>query len=128
VPIARALAFRHPGMDIHQTSIASLYLNGGVRGAYWLTFLGPALLERLGKDASAIRKELGADIVVHELANGVAIQARENPEPEDVTRNDRLPLVRKVAKLVEPVQMIQKSGIIFGPLDDFVRWQQRHLL
>jgi hypothetical protein len=127
-PIVRPIALRHPGIDVHNTQIASLYLGGGPRGAYWLTFLGPDALDRLGIDVEGIRANLGPEIVVHALPNGVAIQAGADPEPGDVNRDERLPLVRKVAKLIEPVQAIQESAITFGDVDEYIRWQQRHLL
>ncbi len=125
---ARAIARRYPGIDVHNSSITSLYIDGAVRGAYWLTFLGPRVLERLGKTAASLRAELGPDITVHEIRNGIALQAGALPEPGDVNRNERLPLVRKIAALIGPVQFVQKLGIIFGDVDEFIAWQLRHVL
>jgi Type VI immunity for VRR-NUC len=126
-PLARATALRYPGIDIHGSSSTSLYIGDGARGAYWLTFLGPEPLAILEKDAAALRAELGGDVGIVELRNGVLIRAGERPETGDVNRNERLPLVRKVAEAIEPAITIQQKGILFGDVDEFVKWQRRHL-
>jgi hypothetical protein len=128
VPYNRAIAMRHPGVDVHNTSNTGLRLGDGVRGAYWLTLLGTRALARLEKDAAAIRQELGPEIEVLEIENGVAIRAGERPLPGDVNENDRLPLIRKVAALVAPIQVVRDKGILFGTKEEWVKWQRRHLL
>jgi hypothetical protein len=127
-PYSRAIALRHPGVDVHDSELTGLKLGDGVRGAYWLTLLGTRALARLEKDAAAIRQELGPEIEVLEIENGVAIRAGERPLPGDVNENDRLPLIRKVAALVAPIQVVRDKGILFGTKEEWVKWQRRHLL
>lgn len=125
----RGIALRHPGIDVHDSSMTGMAIGDGVRGAYWLTLLGPQPLAKLGMDAAALRAALGDEITVHQMANGVAIQAGERPLAGDVNRNERLPLVRKVAQVIEPVQVVQEKGRIFtDDRDEWVNWQRRHLL
>lgn len=123
-------AFRHPGMDVHLTWSTALYIGTKVRGAYWLTFVGPAALGELKLDAAAMREALGPEITVHELPAGVAIEAGDELRPGDLNRGDDLPLTRRVAKLLEPVTLLQDLGA-FGfagdPVQNFMDWQQRHL-
>ncbi len=124
----RGLVTRHPGLDFHASMITTLQINNHTRGAYWLTLLGPDSLQTLQADADSARASLGQDIIVHELTNGIMIQAGETPEIGDVNRGDNLPLVRKVASFIEPILLIQTSGIfIFDEEDEFEEWTRRHL-
>jgi hypothetical protein len=127
--LARGLVKRYPGLDVHDNVITSLRIGNQVRGAYWLTLLGTKTLENLDLDASGLREALGPEIVVHEIGQRVAIQAGVQPELGDTNRGDNLTLVRRVARVVEPVQLIQTSGIlIYEEVEDFVDWQKRHIL
>lgn len=124
----RGLARRHPGLDFKDTPTTSCTIGDAVRGAYWLTLLGETPLEQLALDAPAIQAALGSEFTVLTLPNGVLIRAGEKPEVGDVNRGQTLPLVRRVAALIEPVQFIQTEGImLFEAVDDFVAWQKRHL-
>jgi hypothetical protein len=124
----RAKAARHPGLDIHNTMSTAIRIGDRVRGAYWLTFLGKETLAVLEMDVSRVGRELGSEITVYDLRNGVAIRAGLEPEAGDVNRGENLPLIRKVAELIEPVQHIQTVSIFgFDEVDDFVNWQRRHL-
>ncbi len=126
--LVRAKAKRHPGMDIHDTLLTAIRIGGGVRGAYWLTLLGESVLAELGMGTEEIKAQLGSKVAVKELSNGVAICCGEKPEPGDINRKDDLPLVRKVAELIQPVQYIQKQSMTgFSELDEYIAWQQRHL-
>lgn len=121
-------ALRHPGLDIHQITNTAIRIGDDVRGAYWLTLLSPQALERLDMTAETLAKTLGPDIQVHRLVNGVAIQAGERPELGDRNRREALPLVRKVAAVVAPIQHVQRVGVFgFLEVEEFVSWQRRHL-
>jgi hypothetical protein len=130
--VTTPLAMRHPGMDLHITGLTASFIGDGVRGAYWLTLVGPAALETLGLDATGLRAALdGPAITVHELPHGVAIRAGDELRPGDVNYGDRLPLTRKVAAALEPVTIVQ-DYCAFGfatddPLTSFLEWQRRHL-
>jgi hypothetical protein len=120
-------AFDHPGMDVHANEYTALYIGDLVRGAYWLTFVGPTALERLG-GAAKLKRALGGEITVVEVGEGVAIRAGDELRPGDVPGGDVLPLTRKVAASLEPVRLQQTIGA-FGFTDDakFPAWQRRHV-
>lgn len=122
-------AFRHPGMDVHCTWSTALYIETKVRGAYWLTLVGPTAFAALRKPVDEVRATLGAEITVHEMASGIAIEAGDELRPGDLNRGDDLPLVRRVAALLEPVTLLQDLGA-FGfagdPVQSFIDWQRRH--
>ena len=126
-PLARPLAVRHPGLDLHNIGYTAIELGDWVRGAYWLTLLGTPMLEALGTSASKLQDELGKDIKVHLLPHGVAIQAGERPEPGDVNRGERLPLVRRVAKTIEPILYTTRRWMFGFEGDAFHEWERRHL-
>lgn len=127
-----ALAMRHPGFDLHNTANTQLQIGDRVRGAYWLTLLGPVALQALKLDADGICAALEEpEITVHELDYGVAIVAGDELRPGDVNQGDRLPLTRKVAALLEPVTHFPTWGAIGFRTDDpmtrFLEWLRRHL-
>lgn len=130
--VTTPLAMRHPGMDLHMLDNTASFMGDGVRGAYWLTFVGPAALGALALDAAGLREALhDPAIAVHELPQGVAIRAGDELRPGDVNDGDRLPLTRKVAAVLEPVTVLQRCAA-FGfatpdPLTSFIEWQRRHL-
>lgn len=130
--VTTPLAMRHPGMDLHMSDITMSFVGDGIRGAYWLTFVGRSALRSLRLDAAGLRKALDDPaITVHELPHGVAIRAGAELRPGDVNYGDRLPLTRKVATVLEPVTIVQHRAA-FGfatddPLTSFIEWQRRHL-
>lgn len=124
-------AFRHPGMDVHANEYTSRDIAELVRGGYWLTFVGPPGLQRLG-GAAALRRALGDDISVVVVGEGVAIRAGDELRPGDVESGDDLPLTRRVAKVLEPItlQATTVFGFTGGDEDEeelFARWLRRHL-
>ena len=130
--VTTPLAMRHPGMDLHMTDITMSFIADSVRGAYWLTLVGPSAMQALKLDADGLRKALDDPaITVHDLTHGVAIRAGDELRPGDVNHGDRLPLTRKVAAVLEPVTIVQERAA-FGfdrddPLTRFLEWQRRHL-
>lgn len=123
-------AFVHPGMDVHGNEYTCLYIEDLARGAYWLTFVGPVALAKLG-GAEKLRRALDKGISVVEVGQGVAIRAGDELRPGDVPGGDVLPLTRKVAAAIEPVRLQQTMGA-FGftaadNLEKFAAWQRRHV-
>jgi hypothetical protein len=124
--VVRPLVLRHPGIDIPDNDCAC-DLGTQIRGAYWLTLLGQPALLGLGKLPSDVKAELGPEITIHDLANGVLLQAGERSEPGDVESGDVLPLIRRVAKYLEPIQLYQRVAVLFDDLALCNEWLRRHL-
>ncbi len=130
--IIKSTVARHPGIDVRHSSAAKSVMGEmrasgrPVRGAYWLTFLGARALKTLSKDAAALQAELGADIRVRAMRHGVCIQAGAEPEAGDVNQLDDLPLVRKVARVIEPVRFDQVYAVLFDQKFQR-RWERRHV-
>lgn len=131
--VTSPLAMRHPGIDLHMSDLTKKFVGDGIRGAYWLTLVGPVALQRLQLDASGLRDALDDPaITVHELEHGLAIRAGDELRPGDVNAGDRLPLTRKIAAVLEPVTITQERAAFgFATTDDpvtrFLEWQRRHL-
>src|SRR5262245_5773047 len=123
------LGLRHPGLDISFNASSSYKIDKKTRGPYWVTFLGPPLLESLGSEDEL--KDLKRPIAVHRLANGVAVRAGDEPHVGDVNRNDKPTELRAVAELLEPITFFEDKAIetyLFGDnADTFQRWDRRLL-
>jgi hypothetical protein len=125
---ARKWAFRHPGLDMPNNDGTNSGIGRKVRGAYWLTFLGPWALKQLG-GAEALKKALPKEAEVHGVGVGVMIRAGRLPSLGDVNKGDNVPLLRAVAKVIEPVTLFGDSFLdtIFRDEDERARWERRHL-
>lgn len=125
-----AHAFRHPGMDVHANEYTSRNIADHVRGAYWLTFLGPVALAKLGHAPAVLRKLLGPDIAIDAVGDGVVIRAGDELRPGDTMSGDDLPLTRRVARVLEPITLGKSCAFGFSPdalVETFAAWQRRHL-
>jgi Protein of unknown function (DUF3396) len=125
---ARKWAFRHPGFDMPNSQGTNAGLERKLRGAYWLTFVGPWALEKLGRHA-ALRKALPKEIELQPVGAGVMLRAGKYPEVGDVNKGDRLPLLRAMAKVLEPVTLFDDAFLDNLFVDDSqrARWERRHL-
>ncbi len=124
----RGLAARHPGFDMPDNQAVKYRLDKQSRGAYWLTFVGPDALAKLG-GSDALRAKLDPAIGMEQVGVGVMLRAGERPEPGDVNRAERLPLVRSLAKVLEPVCKFGSVGLdnLFVDVEARERWERRHL-
>ena len=123
------LALRHPGYDINDNDTTAYHLGTRSRGARWITFLGAPLTAELG-GRNALEKKLGAGIDVEPAGNGVAIVAGPEPEIGDVNRKEGTPLLRQVARAIEPVTFFGDRFLDVVIADDpekRARWERRLL-
>lgn len=125
---ARKWAFRHPGFDMPENDATNSRIGRKVRGAYWLTFVGPWAVEKLGGE-KALRKALPKEIDVQAVGVGVMIRCGQLPAEGDLNRDEKLPLVRAVAKVLEPVTLFGDRFLntLFRDEDERARWERRHL-
>jgi hypothetical protein len=125
---ARKWAFRHPGFDMPNNGGTNSGLGQRLRGAYWLTFVGPWALKKLGGQAT-LRKALPKEIEVSKVGSGVLLRAGKHPELGDVNKGQRLPQLRTMAKALEPVTLFEDGFLdnIFVDEEQRARWERRHL-
>lgn len=124
-------AFRHPGMDVHANEYTSRDIAENVRGAYWLTFVGPVGLARLGMPPTALLHALAPEVTVNRVGDGIVIRAGDELRPGDTTRGDVLPLTRRVARLLGPIALGRSCAFGFSADDleeTFASWQRRHFI
>lgn len=127
---SRAIVARHPGYDIQLNETGRTWLGLRARGARWLNFLGPEIVDKLG-GIEALKKTLKEPIVVEPIGHGIMIRAGEKPEIGDVPRKVGTPLLRSVAKVLEPVTAFEEIVLLgsFANWDkDFLeQWEHRFL-
>jgi hypothetical protein len=127
---ARAVAARYPGYDVHYNQRSAVDQGDFVRGARWLTFLGPAVLKKLG-GAKAIDRALSAPVTVTPVGHGLMIRASQEPEIGDENKRLRTPGLRQVGKLLEPVTNFDDTALVgAGFAEDatdplLLKWQRR---
>ncbi len=128
---ARAPAKRYPGFDLHDNINTRLEINGLVRGARWLTLLGPDQVVSLGGEASII-KCLPDTVVV--LPAGAGLMARVSPLPElyDTRAKTDMTAMKALAELLEPITLFEESALycteFIAQDDDRLRsWERRFL-
>lgn len=128
--IIAGLALRHLAFDIPVNESTRFDVGDRCRGAYWLTFLGPALVKELG-GRRALATVLGEEVSVSSLGDGLMLRAGKKPERGDVNRKKDLPELRTLARALEPVTFFGDSTIeneIFDEDDDKrERWERRFL-
>jgi hypothetical protein len=127
---ARGIAMRHPGYDVQFNVNARLRLGNRVRGARWLTFLGPGAMEAVGGE-SRLRSSLSGEISVEQVGSGTMIRAGTMPELGDVNKGIGVPLLREVAAVLEPITAFQELVLLgnFADNDEafFEAWERRLL-
>ena len=129
-PDLRGLAMRHPGYDVQNNLQAAWGMGLRVRGARWITLLGPQLQAELG-GAAKLERALGDSFGVEALGNGLMIRAGRVPEIGDTNRREDTPLLRTLARVLEPVTAFDEKDLVFGRFEDddvaLQRWERRFL-
>lgn len=124
--IIAPLALRYHGLDVHRHAYTRYDIADLSLGARWLTFLGPKQVEQLG-GAAALTASLPG-VLVEAVGHGVMLQAGAEPEIGDVNSQQDTPLLRLVAKAIEPVTLFGCRELL--PLfadnpDTLDRWERR---
>jgi hypothetical protein len=124
------LALRHPGYDVNRNRRSRFVVGFKSRGARWITMLGDHALNALG-GIDVLRRTLDPGVQVIALRHGVALRAGVQPDAGDANRNERLPLLQSVARVIRPVTLFGdnhiESGIFRGDTDKYERWERRFL-
>ena len=122
-------ALRHPGYDVSNNDATASHLGTRSRGARWITLLGPGLVAELS-GTDALRASLGEAIRIEPAGAGIAITAGPEPEIGDVNRKQDTPLLRQVAKALEPVTFFGDrflDVLLADDEDKRGRWERRLL-
>jgi hypothetical protein len=126
----KAIAMRHWGYDVQMNNVTRLDIGKKTRGARWITFLGLELTEQLG-GIEALKQRLPRPITVEKIETGVLIRAGRLPEVGDVNYRIETPLLRKVAKVLEPITLFDEIDLLsnFANFDEGTlrRWERRFL-
>lgn len=122
------LAFRHPGYDVPESKSSCFRIGDKLRGTYWLNFIGPTVLKKLGGEKGLCSK-LDASIGIEKVGDGLMLQAGPKPEVGDVNRKANLLLLRSLAKVLEPVTLFDDNSLDNNFIEDgdSERWKRRHL-
>jgi len=128
---ARAIARRYPGYDVQDNAVGRRTINFKVRGARWLTFLGPDISSKLG-GLQTLQLIFKPPIQILQIGDGVLIRAGKQPELGDVSRGIGTPLLRAVAKVIEPVTAFREGALFrtdfVGQDEEILRkWERRFL-
>ena len=123
---ARALCFRHPGIDCASVGSLSWPTGPQIRGPSWLTFLGPPLLGEMGGAAALRSRLVSPGTHVQEMDEERAvITLGEAPEAGDLEQGQTLPAYRELARVLEPWLYHDEIAARWNP--DQLRWERRFL-
>jgi hypothetical protein len=120
---------RYPGYDVQVNEEGRTWLGLRVRGARWLTFLGPALTEKLG-GVKSLRALLREPIQIESIGQSVMIRAGKGPEIGDRAATVGTPHLCSVAKVLEPVTAFEEIVLLreFDHDKKFLeKWERRFL-
>lgn len=128
---SRGLATRYPGFDVQKNKLGCIDINNWVRGARWLTLLGPDVVKKLG-GIKKLRAALHKDIAVEEVGHGLMIRAGQVPEIGDRNKKIDTPLLRNLAKALEPVTLFEEPILLSSYFADRDKellntWERRFL-
>ena len=126
---AKTLATKHPGYDVQRNDMTHVHIGNKVRGARWITILGDEVAGNLG-GFDELKQKLTPPIEVERLPHGVWIRAGTTPELGDRNRRIDTPLLRRVAKVLEPVTLFgDRHVVVLANFDEEVlrRWERRFL-
>lgn len=128
---SRGLAMRYPGLDVQKNKLGCMDIDHRIRGARWVTFLGADILKKLGGQKK-LRAVLSADISIDILLAGVMIRSGTEPELGDRNMQLDTPLLRSLAKALEPVTMFMEPVLLasyFADRDEamLTAWERRFL-
>ncbi len=118
------LLLKHPGIDIGATMNTSLQTLKAIKGVNWLTLLNYDFCNKLG-GLDNIRNKLSNGIVIHELENGIILQAGAKPEMGDINKGETLPLYREVSQLIRPIRLYKHRQIHGLNMEQTERWFER---
>lgn len=128
---ARRVAARYAGFDVSFNEVTRSDLGANTRGARWLTWLGPELVDRVG-GFGRISTLAKADIHALKLERSVLLRAGCVPEIGDRNRGMTTPHLRALAAFLEPVTLFEEPALLNSAFADedparLQQWERRFL-
>nr|WP_275583555.1 type VI immunity family protein [Archangium primigenium] len=117
-PLIHDLCFRYPGLDIFDSEVTRR-LGTRPKGAYWLNFYGPPLLNELG-GVTGLAERLPGLSVQQFAPDKVLVELGDWPEVDG-----DMPAYRQLARVLEP-HLYQETRPPLPP-EDMRRWERRFL-
>jgi hypothetical protein len=105
-------ARRHPGYDVGEDIRMMERFHAEIRTVNWLTWVGPALLEKLA--AKGVTLASSGQVSVTRAGDSMLLQAGPRPERGDVNRLDIPAAYREADALVRPVRASDPHDLFFG--------------
>ena len=127
-PLLRDMSFRHPGVDIPERSLAWC-IGTKLKGAHWLTFVGPSVLEALGGVEGLWTRLRSAGTAVDAVGDGRAVVTLGPwPEAGDLEADQPLLAYRELARVLNPWLYFEQRHPWgnFTP-EEMRRWERRFL-
>jgi hypothetical protein len=123
------VANRFLGIDVEPFGALASSADKGIKNINWLTLVGDVFLARAGgRDAVRDRLRSLAGVVVHDLQDGIMIQAGPRPAFGDVNRGERLELYHDIGRTLRPL-MIPPADLDIrnriGGVEQSERWVYR---
>jgi hypothetical protein len=126
-PDAVAVASRFHGLDVLGVGRTACDAMDGIKCVNWLTLVGEPLLKKIG-GRDMLRSRFGSEIALHDVLDGVVIQAGPLPLVGDAHAEDGLALYRDVAVALRPIFAPGPDGR-FRPMRGFsestTAWRNR---
>jgi len=123
---------KHPGLSTGELMEFGSFVEQGLANIGWLTFVGDALVEKLGGRKALAAAVKGTGVELRTYTKGVALQAGPVPELGDVNRKKKLSNYQEVGRILEPVfasedalQNLDVKG--FEDPDESLEWLMRFL-
>lgn len=109
------LSRRHTGVDFADPYRFREYQRFGLNAVNWLTWVGESFLSRLG-GRNGLRGVIVPPLVVHELPEGIMLQAGTEAAWGDVNRGERLEPYHAAGRTLKPVRFPVEALGKHGPI------------
>ncbi len=121
---------RHPGLGKGEFTRTGLWADRGLSTVGWLTMIGNSIIEQAGGRAT-IEARLADDVVVHDLAHGLLLQAGPKAQLGDRDRPDDVAAYASVARALTETfpdeDTLRGLGVEGMNEDDALAWHRRFL-
>lgn len=128
--VNRGWLMRFPGLGYGEPLAFLDFVDKGIIGVSWVTFLSQTLIERLeGEEilVAALKKAIEVKRIAHD--RGFAVRAGTGPELGDMNRNQRLPQYHRVGHAVTalriPDEWVENMAVIGLSAENVVEWYGR---